>query len=423
VGVVRPPCYHRALTMASGPSPELLLTLAPRLASALATVPAPERAPTDLERDGVPATAELRERVAADLARDEEELPAWFVRAVLRALARGTVDTTAAVDRILGVLDGLLATGQVAAAGRAAAALAEEAREAPTAEVEEALGVLVAALGEPGRLARLFEPVANAAGWAEPESGAGHPAAPWLRALDRRAIPALLDLLERVEGAEPREAILAALAELGREDPEPIAARLPSAGPVAAPELLRLLERLEPANRLELLTRALRHRFPGVRREALAALARLRTEAARGAIAATLDDATSELRVEAARILLRLGAERAVPDLLRAIRAPDFGERPAEERLALLRALAESGLPEALAHFRELLGRRGLLGRGKFRDEKLAAVAALAAAPSIATYRLLQGARNDPDGPVAAAALAACEEVRRALVGSGEDRR
>lgn len=390
--------------------------LAPRLASALATASAPERVASALERAGAPPSPELRARVAEDLRRDEVELAARFVRATLRALGAETVDVATAVDRILETLDDLLAAGDVAAAGRAIGALEAETRDARSLAVVEAGSIVAAGLADPRRLARLFT-LAAPGGAAAPQE-----ASRWLLALEPRAIPILLDFLETVGAAEQRAVILEALAVLGRDDLAPIVARLHRAGPGPIPELLRLVDRLEPPNRVEILAGTLRHPAPEVRREVLRALARLRTEAARAPIAASLDDPAPEVCGEAARLLVRFGPERALQDLLHAVRAPGFDDRRAAERAAFFLALGETGLPGAVGFFREVLGQRGLLGRGKVREAKLLAVAGLAAAPSIGAFRALQEARSDADADVAAAAAAACGQVRMALIGAGEAR-
>lgn len=402
------------------PSPSEALrfaaTFAPRLAAALGAVPPRVRVATALERDGVPATAELEARLGEDLRRDEADLAARLAQATVRAVDEETVDVATAVDRILRTLDDLLADREVAAAGRAIGALGAAAREEVSPAAAEVCAIVTAALADPPRLARLFALVAPG-GPAAPEE-----ASRWLLALSPRAIPVLLDLLDEVEGAPQRAVILEALAVLGRDDPAPIVARLSVAGAARIADLLRLVDRLEPPNRVELLARTMQHPSPDVRREVLVTLARLRTEAARAPVAAALEDPSSEVRAAAARLLVRFGPERALQDLLHAIRGPGFDGRRAAERAAFFLALGETGLPGALSFFQELLDQRGLLGRGKGREAKLLAVSGLAAAPSIGAFRLLQAARGDPDADVAAAAASACTRVRAALVGAGEAR-
>jgi hypothetical protein len=101
-----------------------------------------------------------------------------------------------------------------------------------------------------------------------------------------------------------------------------------------------------------------------------------------------------------------------------------FEKRSPEEKTAFYAALGATGLPGALALLSQILAARPtLLNKKKVLEDKLLAVAGIAASSSIHALKLLQGVLEDKAQPpeLLVAARKALYQTRKALFGEGAE--
>jgi HEAT repeat protein len=200
-------------------------------------------------------------------------------------------------------------------------------------------------------------------------------------------------------------------------------------GEKALPELLRTLDGGEPA----------------AVRSAVRLLGDIQSPAAVRPLTALLDSPDAALREETAKALVRIGDERALDALVRALRSPVAGMpalavyclaasgsaramRPLIETLErsledgrtelareTIRALGRLGRAEATAPLATLLLRRGLLQRRWLRDLRVAAASVLGTLPGDEAVGALAQAASSRDAQVRRAAQMALERRAQAL--------
>ncbi|HZA52152.1 MAG TPA: HEAT repeat domain-containing protein, partial [Myxococcaceae bacterium] len=116
--------------------------------------------------------------------------------------------------------------------------------------------------------------------------------------------------------------------------------------------------------------------------------------------------------------------DKAFADLSRVVHEPAFEKRSPDEKTAFYAALGATGLPGALAFLSQILAARPtLLNKKKVLEDKLLAVAGLAAASSIHAIKLLQGVLEDKAQPpeLLVAARKALYQTRKALFGESAE--
>jgi hypothetical protein len=273
---------------------------------------------------------------------------------------------------------------------------------------------VIAKMGEAERLNRIIEILR-----------VGPPKQPqdiqrYLSALHAEAVIPLLDGLDTVELQQNRQLLCDALAVLGSQMPEPFVARLGSEHSAMVRDMLYILDRLDVPDKARLFEGALKNPNIAVRLEALAVIGKGRTESNRALLIAALTDGHPQMRISAARALVRFDPERGFQDLQRLIKAPDFEKREQEERLAIYGALGASEQQGALAIFQQLLQQKGgLFNKKGVVEDKMLAIAGLAECSSIVSYKLLQveaeNTHNDPD--VLTAARKAMFKIKKQLFG------
>ena len=202
--------------------------------------------------------------------------------------------------------------------------------------------------------------------------------------------------------------------------PEPFVARLGSEHSAMVRDMLYILDRLDVPDKAKLFEGALKNPNIAVRLEALAVIGKGRTESNRALLTKALSDDHPQMRVSAARALVRFDPERGFQDLQRLMKAPDFQKREPEERTAIYGALGASEQPGALAIFQQLLQQKsGLFKKKGVVEDKLLAIAGLAECASIASYKLLQGESENEhnDAEVLTAARKAMFKIKKQLFG------
>ena len=231
-----------------------------------------------------------------------------------------------------------------------------------------------------------------------------------LRWIGPEGLEAMIDGIGETEAVAPRQFLHDALAAEPAAFPL-ILPLLSSSRPQIVRHGAELLGRLGDRRAVGPLTAVVEHPAERVRAAAIRALARFDDPAAVEALESALEHLSPDTRSEAARALADHGREAAVTRLLEAFNRDP--ESPVRRELAA--AAARLGAAGDLTQI--ALDRRGLLRwRGRPVEQRLDAVAGLAAAATPESRRLLDRLVREGDAPVRDAADRALS-VRRAADG------
>lgn len=355
----------------------------------------------------------FRSRVQDELKRDDEErLHRHLVSFALGQLKDGSFhDAAQAADVLAQLADGLLARADLAPLARLFALLDES--DDPHLPAREIKNLLGARLSEEPRLRQLGTALnASTVDWMA--------AARYLAECSAGAAPVLLDLLAILDKHPARLLVLEAVAGIDKEAGHLLSERLDVDGPRGVADLIALADRLPPVERGKLVERAIRHPSATLRVEAVKGLSRSTVPEAmhRFALEATTD-ASPAVRAEAFRCLVKLSPRRAVQDLMRLPKLPDWDKRPSAEKELVFECLGRTETDEAFLYAMSLLQqpKKGLL-KGKRVEMKLFAIRVLQAMPTLQAFKALSGVGTlpDQDSEATAAAHQAAPKVRAAML-------
>ena len=242
----------------------------------------------------------------------------------------------------------------------------------------------------------------------------------YLYSLDDFVVPVLLDLLETIEIAENRQVVCDALASLGKSTPEPFVNRLQSEKSQTVRDMIYIIDKCDFPDKMRFFGETLKNPNLAVRLEVLAILSKSKTEQCRKFVVAALTDSNAQMRIQAAKVLPNLQPEKAMQDILRVVKTPEFEKRDQKEKEAVFQALGSTNQPGALAHFQAMISQKSLLRRTKIREDKILAISGMSAMPSIPCYKLLQTMVEDKgnDQEVLIAARKALFNVKKVLFGN-----
>jgi hypothetical protein len=241
----------------------------------------------------------------------------------------------------------------------------------------------------------------------------------YLYALESRSVITLLEILETIDIPENRVLLCDALASLGKDDPEPFVQRLKSEKSQLVRDMIYVIDKCDFPDKMNYFGETLKNPNLAVRLEVLAILSRSKSEQCRRFIVAALEDANPQMRAQAAKVLPNMSQAKAVPDLLKVIKSPEFEKRDLKEKTTVFEALGSTAQQSALAYFVQLLGQKSLLRRAKIKEEKLLAIAGLGQMPSIPAYKALQATVEDKsnDSDVLSCARRALYNMKKMLFG------
>ncbi len=363
---------------------------------------------------GTTATDGYKQKIQEQLRDDETKLFGKVVQTIFNTLDSGTLgDFEALKDLFAQILDALLLQEDfdtVVHILRKLRSLTEE--DAEHAAVARPLAdYWTSKMGEEQRLRQLGETLKT-----------GKPKEPallreYLVALDSRAIVPILEVLDTLEIADNRQILVEALVELGKEFPEPFVNRLTSEKSQMVRDMIAVIERCDFKDKVKFFGKALENRNPAVRLEVLTMLSKSRTEQARKFVAAALEDASPQVAIHAAKSLARNAPERALTEVMRIVKAPEFEKRELKEREGFYSALGLTQLPGAFALFGEILKQKKLLGGRKLLEQKICACAGLGGIASVHSYKALQAIHEDKsnDEELLTAARKAMFQVRKLM--------
>jgi hypothetical protein len=245
----------------------------------------------------------------------------------------------------------------------------------------------------------------------------------YLYVLDGRCIVTLLDILETIEIPENRQIICDALASLGKDSPDPFVQRLQSEKSQTVRDMIYVIDKCDFPEKMQYFGETLKNPNLAVRLEVLTILSRSKSEQCRRFILSALEDANSQMRVQAAKVLPNMSPAKAVGDLLRVVKSPDFEKRDMREKEAVFQALGSTNQQGALAYFAQLLSQKSLLRRARIKEEKLLAITGLGAMPSIPAYKALQATVEDKanDAEVLSLARRHLHVMKKTLFGDQPD--
>jgi HEAT repeat protein len=233
-----------------------------------------------------------------------------------------------------------------------------------------------------------------------------------------RIVPALLDRLDRAEDGERRDRLRSVLLAMGEDASQPLLEAMAGNDRRLARGAVRLCGELQHPNAVQWLEDLVAGTDAVLRQEAVMALARITGQASLQALLRVLESPVREVQLLTVQALGASGRPKAVPPLaerlMRDLEADDH-----ELAREAIRALGRLGGPEAVPALGEVLERRRLFGRGRLRELKLAAIAALARVPGELAARELERAAQDRDPGLRRAAEAA--RRRRGAVDHQDD--
>ncbi|RME25881.1 MAG: hypothetical protein D6806_07135, partial [Deltaproteobacteria bacterium] len=241
-------------------------------------------------------------------------------------------------------------------------------------------------MGEAERLNRVAEILDTAAEIKEPQE-----VFRYLSALDEQAIVPLLEALERMEKLEARRLICDALAQLGKDQLDVFVRRLQSDKANLVRDMVYVIDKIDPPDKLDHLSRLLKHPNLAIRLETLNTLGSSGDESCGKYVSHALQDGNAQMRMAAARLLLNFDVNKAARTLLKIVEDPSFEKRHPQEQTAFYTALAMTNTPDAMEFFKQQLRASSLIGKKKLAEHKQQLVDALARSGSIAAFKLLKG--------------------------------
>lgn len=247
----------------------------------------------------------------------------------------------------------------------------------------------------------------------------------YLMQLGADAIPTLLDALERVDVAANRRILCDVLADIAKDYPDSIAARLNHPSSNVVKDMLYILDRIEPPNKLQLMATLLDHTNVVLRLETINTLGRNASDETLPYVIKCLKGQDSQMRAAAARVMHFFPADRAAQELLHQANNEDFGKRDRNEQRAILGSIAQVPHPKCQAYIQGVFAQKAnLLNKAKVDAQKQLMIESLATNPGIQTLQLLAAVAQDAgqSKEIAALARTVALDMKNKLMGAGNTR-
>lgn len=366
---------------------------------------------------GETADDELMRRVKEELKEDMElRLFNKLVVVLFQCIESNTISDVAELkDTFVQVLDAMVLREDFATVNQLLTKLKAMERNSSLAGLSNELRTfLTMKMGESQRLETLAQVLRNS-----------RPKSPsdmfrYFMVLSNNVVPALLDILDTVEIPENRTMLCDVLATLGKDSPDPFVARMESERSQTIHDMLYIIDKCDFPDKVKIFGNALKNKNLAVKLEALGVIGRSRTEGARKLLTDALTDIAPQVRLGAARALVTFDREKAVPEILKVIKSPEFDKRELPERTQWYVALGSTISQGALTFLKEVIDRKAsLLNRKRVAEDKLMAVAGLGAATSVVSFKILQTMEQEKglDPELLNAVRRAMFNVKKALFG------
>ena len=235
-----------------------------------------------------------------------------------------------------------------------------------------------------------------------------------LQFLRAGALPVLLEVAEKEGMPALKETLRGAVHGIARENREAVLGLLDDANPIVASGAVRLVGRMGMTEAAPKLAELMAHPDAAVRL-ALVETARLLGEGTTTeTLVGALSDAETDVRVAAARALATLGHEEAAPSLSLLVTGKEIREADLTEKIAIFESYGALGGGGATEVLKELLNKKGFLGRREPSEIRASAARGLGKVGTPDAQETLEAAQKDDDAVVRTA-------VRQALAGVSEE--
>ncbi|PTL85461.1 HEAT repeat domain-containing protein [Vitiosangium sp. GDMCC 1.1324] len=364
---------------------------------------------------GTYASDDLKARLQREITEEEHSrLFPKLVSAIFQVIEGGVDDTALLEEVFVQLLDAMLIQDDYGTINQIVLKLRAMGQREPGGSASLLLSHFTLKMGEEQRVMRLAEVLKTT-----------RPKTPvditrYLQALDPSTIFSVLNALEMIEIPENRILVCDVLAKFAQENPQPFVQRLESERPQTVRDMVYILEKSNHPDRVKMFGLVMLNKNLAVKLEVMNIIARGRTAEARKLILDALNDSVTQVRMLAARLLPEFDRDKAYVDLVRVLRDANFDKKSLEERTAVYSALGATGLPGAISMLLQILAvKPTLLNKKKVVEDKLLAVAGLAGACSIPSYKALQGVVEDKNQPpeVLTAARKAMYQTKKTLFG------
>ncbi len=189
----------------------------------------------------------------------------------------------------------------------------------------------------------------------------------YLQFMTKEAVSPLCNLLREVESERWRHVVCERLAELCRDEIEPLTKFLSDPNPFLVCPILLILGWIGHHSTLKYLGNLINHEDPKVRGETLKLICKFE-EKGKDFVQEFLKDSVPEIRGKASRILAKMARGQAIKPLMEIILSKDFYRRDYEEKASFFRALVETGSEEAIQILKKISKKRRWYERGKWDE-------------------------------------------------------
>jgi HEAT repeat protein len=190
--------------------------------------------------------------------------------------------------------------------------------------------------------------------------------------LTQQAVEPLCNLLKEVDSGKWRKVICDHLAELSREDIQPLTKFLSDHNPSLVCHILYVLGKISHPSTVKYLNSLVSHEDPKVREETLQVLSKLGKKG-KDLILKFLDDPLPGIRGKASLFLAKVAKNEAVNLLLDIILSESFYKRELQEKASFFKALAETNSKEAIPVLKKISKKRSWFQKAKWNEMRLCA--------------------------------------------------
>lgn len=261
-----------------------------------------------------------------------------------------------------------------------------------TAEQRGRLEQLPALMSTPEAVAQLLQAVDSAL-VAPPAEELGH----LFAEVYPEALATLLSWITRLENADVRETVAAAVERLARKHPAALVDALASQDPGTALNGVRLAARMRLGPAVQPLGELLGRPQTEVRLAVVEALTVIGTPGALQALVQAVDDATRDVRLAAVRVLGQRRFRNALGRIESAIDGKALRDADLTEKMAFFEAYGLIGGPQAVTNLEALLLSRSLFRKRHDPETRACAALALGKIGTPEALAALEEARSDKD--------------------------
>jgi len=194
----------------------------------------------------------------------------------------------------------------------------------------------------------------------------------YFRFLTKQAAEPLCHLLGELDSGRWRKVICDHLAELCREDIQPLSKFLSDHNPLLVCHILYTLGKIGHPSTVKYLRNLVVHGDPKVREETLQVLSKL-GDKGKDLIPKFLEDSLAGIRGKASLSLARIVKNEAVKPLLDIILSEEFYKRDFNEKSSFFRALGETGSKEVIPILEKIAKTRRWFQKAKWDEMRLCA--------------------------------------------------